>query len=423
MKFFLIFWVIDSLASIVPIIIAVAFYTLAERKFMAYLQRRIGPNVVGIYGLLQPVADGLKLIFKESILIRGSTPVIYTLACSFPFIFGMLNWYNVPFSEFSEVSNTSNLNLLYIFPISIGGLAGVVLAGWASNSKYSTLGAYRGISQLISYDVPMMFSILPILLMSGSLDLVDIAINQINNVWFFFASLISFFIFSITVLAETNRVPFDLPEAEAELVAGFNVEYSSINFALFFLGEYSSMFLLSAVTSIMFFSGTSENNSLILFFSITFSILAYNYVSTVYKLDPYYNEIFAIKLRFWEKTNYILKEYQLNIIYFFLSYVFIYIYLYLMYGNVLVISNFFNNTINIIYSLICFITLPIIYLPFTVKVVIISFFFILVRANVPRYRFDQLLGLSWKGLLPVSISSLVITLSLLFCFNGFISIL
>jgi hypothetical protein len=189
------------------------------------------------------------------------------------------------------------------------------------------------------------------------------------------------------------------------------------------LGEYSSMFLLSAVTSIMFFSGTSENNSLILFFSITFSILAYNYVSTVYKLDPYYNEIFAIKLRFWEKTNYILKEYQLNIIYFFLSYVFIYIYLYLMYGNVLVISNFFNNTINIIYSLICFITLPIIYLPFTVKVVIISFFFILVRANVPRYRFDQLLGLSWKGLLPVSISSLVITLSLLFCFNGFISIL
>ena len=234
MSFFLLFWIIDSIASIVPIIVAVAFYTLAERKFMAYLQRRVGPNVVGIYGLLQPVADGLKLIFKESIITKGSTPIIYTVACTFPFIFGVFNWYNIPFNEFSDISNTSNLNLLYIFPISIGGLAGIVLAGWSSNSKYSTLGAYRGISQLISYDVPMMFSILPILLMSGSLDLVDIAVNQNNNVWFFFAGLISFFIFSITVLAETNRVPFDLPEAEAELVAGFNVEYSSINFALFF---------------------------------------------------------------------------------------------------------------------------------------------------------------------------------------------
>lgn len=423
MSFFMLFWIVDSIASIVPIIIAVAFYTLAERKFMAYLQRRVGPNVVGIYGLLQPVADGLKLIFKESILTKGSTPIIYTLACTFPFIFGVFNWYNIPFNEFSDMSNTSNLNLLYIFPVSIGGLAGVILAGWASNSKYSTLGAYRGISQLISYDVPMMFSILPIILMSGSLDLIDIAINQINNVWFFFAGLTSFFIFSITVLAETNRVPFDLPEAEAELVAGFNVEYSSINFALFFLGEYSNMLLLSAVTSLLFFSGTSENNAVIILFSISAIFVTYNYLVTVYKLDKHYNEIHAIRLRVWEHTNFLLKAYQLNIIYFLVTYSTVISYLYLMYGNLLILSNTYNEIYNIFCSITCFITIPVLFLPFHVKVVFISFLFILVRANVPRYRFDQLLGLSWKGLLPVSIASLFTSFSLLFCFNGFTSVL
>ena len=183
------------------------------------------------------------------------------------------------------------------------------------------------------------------------------------------------------------------------------------------------MLLLSAVTSLLFFSGASESNILIILFSISVICVTYNYVSTVYKWDKKYNEIFAIKLRVWEHTNYLLKPYQLNIIYFLLTYGAVVFYLYLMYGNLLIVSNVYNETYNIVCSIACFIALPVLFLPFHVKVVVISFFFILVRANVPRYRFDQLLGLSWKGLLPVSIASLFTSLSLLFCFNGFISVL
>jgi len=164
---FFLYWGINSFVSVVPIIIAVAFFTLAERKLMAYLQRRVGPNVVGPLGLLQPIADALKLLFKESLFIKTSTPYLYTVASTFPFIFGFLNWFNIPSDERGELSNNSFINLLYIFPISLGSVAGVVLAGWSSGSKYSTLGSYRGLSQLISYDIPMIFSVIPIYFLVG----------------------------------------------------------------------------------------------------------------------------------------------------------------------------------------------------------------------------------------------------------------
>jgi len=226
--------VAQIVAILVPLLTAVAYLTYAERKVIAAMQMRKGPNVVGPFGLFQPIADGLKLMFKETVVPAGANPVVFIAAPMVTFVLSLLAWAVIPFD------------------------AGVVLAdikaGWASNSVYAFLGALRSAAQMVSYEISIGFVIITVLVCVGSLNLSDIVLAQ-KTVWFAIPLLPMFVIFFISSLAETNRAPFDLPEAEAEIVAGYNVEYSSMTFALFFLGEYANMILMSAMISILFLGG------------------------------------------------------------------------------------------------------------------------------------------------------------------------
>lgn len=241
------------LAIVVPLLLAIAYVTLMERKVMAAMQLRRGPNVVGPFGLLQPLADGAKLLFKETILPTGANKVIFILAPMVTFILALVAWAVVPFADGIVLANI-NVGVLYLFAISSLGVYGIIMAGWASNSRYAFLGALRSSAQMVSYEVSMGFVIITVLLCVGSLNLSDIVRAQ-QKIWFAIPLLPMFVIFFISALAETNRHPFDLPEAEAELVAGYQVEYSSMSFALFYLGEYANMILMSAITSILFLGG------------------------------------------------------------------------------------------------------------------------------------------------------------------------
>ena len=308
---------------ILPLLLAVAYFTLLERKLLSTIQRRKGPNVVGIFGLLQPLADGLKLFTKETVLPSNSDVVLFILAPILSFLLSIINWAVIPFGfgmSYCEI----NISILYLLAISSLSIYGVIIAGWSSNSKYSFLGALRSTAQMISYELTIGFSILTVVLCSGSLNLIDIVYAQ-KNVWFMIPLFPLFIIFCISILAETNRHPFDLPEAEAELVSGYNTEYSAMGFALFFLGEYANMLLMSVLTSLLFLGG---------WFSI-FNFSKITYFS------------------------------------FFLS----------------------------------------------LKIVFFVIFFILARAILPRYRYDQLMSLGWKIFLPFTISWLVLTASILISFN------
>lgn len=245
--------IIKILAIVLPIILAIAYFTLAERKIMGAIQRRRGPNVVGTYGLLQPLADGLKLVFKETILPSSSDKVIFILAPIITFVLSLMGWAVIPFNETALLSDI-NIGILYIFAISSLGVYGIMLSGWSSNSKYAFLGGLRSTAQMVSYEVSMGFIIVTVVLCAGSYNLSDIILAQ-KNIWYVIPLFPSFILFFISALAETNRLPFDLPEAEAELVSGYNVEYSAVGFALFFLGEYGNMLLMSGLTVILFFGG------------------------------------------------------------------------------------------------------------------------------------------------------------------------
>jgi NADH-quinone oxidoreductase subunit H len=237
----------------VPLLIAVAYFTLVERKIIASIQRRKGPNVVGAYGLLQPLADGLKLLTKETILPSSANIILFVLAPMLTFILSLLSWAVIPFGEGLVLADL-NVGILYLFAVSSLGVYGIVIAGWSSNSKYAFLGALRSAAQMISYEVSIGFILITVRLCVGSLNVSSIVLAQ-SNVWFIIPLLPIFLMFFISALAETNRHPFDLPEAEAELVAGYNVEYSAIGFALFFLGEYANMLLISCLTVILFIGG------------------------------------------------------------------------------------------------------------------------------------------------------------------------
>ena len=243
----------EILAIIVPLLVAVAYLTYAERKVLAAAQLRKGPNVVGAFGLLQPFADGLKLFLKETVIPTGANRVVFIAAPVLTFVLSLIAWAVIPFDAGMVIANI-NVGILYLFAISSLGVYGIIMAGWSSNSKYAFLGALRSAAQMVSYEVSIGFVIVCVLLCVGSLNLSAIVEAQ-RTVWFCLPLLPMFVVFFISALAETNRSPFDLPEGESELVAGFFVEYSAMTFALFYLGEYANMILMSAMTSILFLGG------------------------------------------------------------------------------------------------------------------------------------------------------------------------
>jgi NADH-quinone oxidoreductase subunit H len=325
MLYTIIIILLKILSITIPLLLAVAFFTVAERKIMGAVQRRRGPNVIGYIGLLQALADGLKLFVKETTFPSNSNLAIFLLAPVLSFLLSVIGWAVIPFSH-TVVFADINLGILYIFAISSLNVYGLVLAGWASNSKYAFLGALRSTAQMISYEISIGFIVLSIAVCVGSLNLSKIVLAQ-KEIWLFIPLFPLFVMFYISMLAETNRHPFDLPEAEAELVSGYNVEYSAMTFALFFLAEYSNMLLMSALSAILFLGGW---------------------------LPPL--NIFPLTLvpgSFW----------------------------------------------------------------FSIKVGIAAIFFILTRATLPRYRYDQLMHLGWKCFLPFAIGYLMFTIGILISFN------
>jgi NADH-quinone oxidoreductase subunit H len=263
MNLFVISIVSKILAMTIPLLLAIAFLTLAERKVMASMQRRKGPNVVGILGLFQPIADGLKLLVKEPVLPSSANLVIFLFAPVLTFLLSQVAWAVVPFGEGLVLADL-NVGLLYVFAISSLGVYGIITAGWSSNSKYAFLGSLRSAAQMVSYEVSIGLILITVLLCVGSLNLTDVVLAQ-EKVWFCVPLFPLLLLFFISCLAETNRAPFDLPEAEAELVAGYNVEYSSMGFALFFLGEYANMIVMSSLCALFFLGGWLPPSHLLIF--------------------------------------------------------------------------------------------------------------------------------------------------------------
>ena len=308
----------------IPILLSVAFFTVAERKLMGALQRRQGPNVVGFFGLLQALADGLKLFVKETTLPSNVNTIVFLLAPVLSFTLSVISWAVIPFSNYAVLSDI-NLGSLYILVLSSLNVYGIVLAGWSSNSKYAYLGSLRSAAQMISYEISIGFIFLTVATCVGSLNLTEIIESQ-SDVWLCIPLFPLFIVFAISMLAETNRHPFDLPEAESELVSGYNVEYSAMTFALFFLAEYSNMLLMSSLMSIIFLGGWM----------------------------PPVSALSSLPTGIW----------------------------------------------------------------FSLKVLLGVFFFILTRATLPRYRYDQLMSLGWKSFLPLSLGYLIFTIGLLTSLNG-----
>jgi NADH-quinone oxidoreductase subunit H len=321
----LILTILKILSVVVVVLIGVAYFTLAERKIMGTIQRRKGPNVVGFQGLLQPLADGLKLFVKESILPSNANKALFILAPMLTFGLSLMGWAVIPFGE-SLVLADINVGILYLLAVSALGVYGIILSGWSSNSKYAFLGALRSAAQMVSYEVSIGFILITVVLCAGSFNLSSIVLAQ-EKVWFCIPHFPMFILFFISALAETNRHPFDLPEAEAELVSGYNVEYSAMGFALFFLGEYANMLLMSALTAILFLGGW-----LPLF------------------------DIFPLNL---------------------------------LPGSIW----------------------------FGLKIGFFVILFIVMRACLPRFRYDQLMSLGWKVFLPFSLGWLILTASILMSFN------
>ena len=303
------------------ILLNVAYLTYAERKILGFMQDRLGPMEVGPYGLLQPIADGIKLFFKEDIVPAGANKVLFTLAPILAFVPAMIGFAVVPFGagEKPWIISDINVGILYVLAVTSIGAYGIILGGWASNSKYSLLGGLRAAAQVISYELNIGLAIVGVILLSGSLSLVEITEAQAGGFWHWYIipQFVAFVIYSISAVAETNRLPFDLPEAESELVAGFFTEYSGMRFSFFFMAEYANMILVSCIAAVLFMGG--------------------------------YNAPFP-----------------------FLDFV-----------------------------------PPVIW--FTLKVYLFLFFFIWIRATVPRLRYDQLMRLGWKIMLPIALANIMVT--------------
>ena len=317
--------ILKILSIIVPLLIAVAYFTVAERKIMGMIQRRKGPNVIGYLGLLQALADGLKLFVKETTLPSNSNLIIFLIAPILCFLLSLVSWTVIPFGNEIVVSDI-NLGILYLFAVSSLNIYSILLAGWSTNSKYAFLGAVRSTAQMVSYEIALGFIILNVVICAGSFNLTTIVESQ-QKVWYILPLLPMFIVFYIAMLAETNRPPFDLPEAESELVSGYNVEYSSMIFALFFLGEYANMLLMSSISAILFLGG---------------------WLPLV--------DIFPLNIlpgSFW----------------------------------------------------------------FSLKIIFGVLVFIVTRAALPRYKYDQLMAVGWQRFLPLSIGYLTFTTGVLISFN------
>lgn len=320
---FILISLLKILIIIVPLLLSVAFFTLAERKVLGAIQRRRGPNVVGAYGLLQPLSDGFKLLVKETVLPSSANKLIFILSPILTFVISLMGWAVIPFDKYSILAEM-NVSILYLFAMSSLGVYGIIMSGWSSNSKYAFLGALRSTAQMVSYEVSIGFIMITLVVCCGSFNLQNIIEHQ-TKIWFIIPFFPLFLMFFTSALAETNRHPFDLPEAEAELVSGYNVEYSAMGFALFSLGEYANMLMMSSINVILFFGGW---------------LPAFKFLS-------------FLPGSFW----------------------------------------------------------------FGIKICFFVILFIWIRAALPRYRYDQLMGLGWKVFLPISLAYLMLTYSTLISFN------
>jgi NADH-quinone oxidoreductase subunit H len=245
--------IVKILTIILPLLISVAFFTLLERKILATVQKRVGPNFVGIFGLLQPIADGVKLLIKETVIPGLANKFIFIFSPISTFLLALIFWVVIPFDTNSIFADI-NVGILYIFAVSSLGVYGIIMSGWSSNSRYAFLGSLRSAAQMVSYEVSIGLILITVLVLVGSLNLIDIVEFQ-RHIWLIVPLWPLGILFFISALAETNRPPFDLPEAEAELVSGYNVEYSAVGFALFFIGEYANIILMSTLMSLLFFGG------------------------------------------------------------------------------------------------------------------------------------------------------------------------
>ncbi len=313
--------ILKILIGIISVLIGVAYFTLVERKLMATIQRRKGPNVVGFQGLLQPLSDGLKLLVKETIMPSNADLLLFALAPMLTFFLALIGWSVIPVGV-SLVLADIDLGMVYLASVSSLAVYGIIVSGWSSNSKYAFLGALRSAAQMVSYEISISFTLMTVAISAGSLNLSTLVEAQ-EEIWYVVPHFPAFVLFFISSLAETNRHPFDLPEAEAELVSGYNVEYSAMGFALFFLGEYANILLMSALLTILFLGGW---------------------------LSPF------------------------NI------------------GGPGPVW-------------------------FALKMCIFAFLFVVMRACLPRYRYDQLMGLGWKVFFPLSLGWLILTASILISFD------
>lgn len=336
--------IVELLIVVVPVLVGVAFLTLIERKVLAAMQKRVGPNVVGFLGILQPIADAAKLILKEFVLPFSSNKFIFVVSSLVSLALSLSSWSVIPM-QYNSVFADINLSLILIFAISSLNVYGIIMAGWSSNSRYAFLGSLRSASQMVSYEVSIGLVVMNVVLCVGSLNIHQIVVFQ-EHVWFIVPLFPVFVLFFVSAVAETNRAPFDLPEAEGELVAGYNVEYSAASFALFFIAEYANILLMSTLSVLFFFGGWLAPS--------TYYLGLLDFFIVPWYLLPFFEFSFLPDF-FW----------------------------------------------------------------LFLKISAVVFAFIWIRATFPRYRYDQLMRLGWKVILPWSLASVVFTVAILLAFDAF----